>query len=131
MGEDKPIPILSYWDAESDLCTQFTHVHSKAMELRGSACDGLWAFHRAVLLHFGLLQGKCGVRKAADTMFPCREIPLMCFTCIFPEELLPKEVSNSSLSCFVPFRRKLTPPVRCSPSACAVRGTCPGGINPK
>lgn len=123
------MPIFSYW--ESDLCSHFMCVHSKATGLRGSECNGFWASHREVLLHFGLLQGKCGVKKAADISFPCRQMPLMCFTCLFPEELLPKEVSNSSVSCFVPFRRKLIPPVRCSPSACTDRDTHPGGINPK
>ena len=86
-------------------------------------CNWLWASHRPVLLlHLALLQGRCGVKKSADTMFPCREILLTCFSCLFPEEMLPREVSNSSPSCFVPFRRNPVPPVKCSPSACAVHG---------
>lgn len=97
---------------QSGLCSQ--PMHSKAPGLRSSTCN--WASHKSVHLHFALLQGGCGVKKSTDTTFLCREILLVCFTCLFPEELLPEEVSNSSLGCCVPFRRKLISPLKCSPS---------------
>lgn len=97
---------------QSGLCSQ--PMHSKAPGVRSSTCN--WASHKSVHLHFALLQGGCGVKKSTDTTFLCREILLVCFTCLFPEELLPEEVSNSSLGCCVPFRRKLISPLKCSPS---------------
>lgn len=97
---------------QSNLCSQL--VHSKAPRLRSRTCN--WAPHKSVHLHFALLQGGCGVRKSTNNTFLCREILLVCSICLFSEELLLEEVSNSLLGCFVPFRRKLISPVKCSPS---------------
>lgn len=97
---------------QSNLCSQL--MHSKAPQLRSRTCN--WAPHKSVHLHFALLQGGCGVRKSTNNTFLCREVLLVCSICLFSEELLLEEVSNSLLGCFVPFRRKLISPVKCSPS---------------